>query len=263
MQQNKTNYFRYLNIVAFVVTIIINGLAGSTDIIGGQFTAQVSDNNPTLITPAGYVFSIWGIIYTLLGVFTVYQALPKNQGHPFQKQISFLFILSCIANIAWLFAWQYEQLPLSVGLMLLLLASLIGIYQRIGIGKTKTAIKEKLAVHLPFSVYLGWITIATIANISAALVNLGWDGAGIDATTWAIVIVAVAVLITVLMLAIRKDIAYALVIVWALIGIAAKQTQNPTIVTVTQTSAIIIAIAIVVTVLAIFLLKKSHSSKKN
>ena len=263
MQSNLTSYYRYLNIIAFIVTIIINGLAGSTTTIGGQLTAQVSDENPTLITPAGYVFSIWGIIYLLLAIFIIYQALPKNKTQPFQKQISFLFILSCIANIAWLFAWQYEQLPISVALMLVILASLIAIYQRLGIGKTKTSIKEKLAVHLPFSVYLGWITIATIANISATLVNVGWDGAGIDATTWAIVIVAVAVLITILSLAIRKDIAYALVIVWALIGIAAKQIQNQTIVTLTQTSAIIIAIAIVVTVIAMFLLKKRQPSKNS
>jgi len=256
MQKSKINYFIYLNIIAFIVTIIINSLAGSTTFIGGQLTAQVSDANPTLITPAGYVFSIWGIIYLLLGIFTVYQALPRNKDRPFQKQISFFFVLSCVANILWLFAWQYEQLPLSVGLMLLLLASLIMIYQRLGVGKAGTPLKEKLAVHLPFSVYLGWITIATIANISATLVNAGWDGAGIDPTTWAIVVVAVAVLITLLVLALRKDIAYALVIVWALVGIAAKQIQNPTIVTLTQTSAIIIAVAIIITAIAMFLLKK-------
>lgn len=167
MQKNQINYFRYLNIIAFIVTIIINSLAGSTTFIGGQLTAQVSDANPTLITPAGYVFSIWGIIYLLLGIFTVYQALPRNKDRSFQKQISFFFVLSCVANILWLFAWQYGQLPLSVGLMLLLLASLIMIYQRLGIGKTVVPLIEKLAIHLPFSVYLGWITIATIANISA------------------------------------------------------------------------------------------------
>jgi len=256
MQPIQSNYLRYLNIAAFIATVIINSLAGSTTFIGGQLTAQVSDANPTLITPAGYVFSIWGIIYLLLGIFTVYQALPRNQDRPFLKQISFFFVLSCIANILWLFAWQYEQLPISVGLMLLLLASLIAIYLRIGIGKSKASIVEKIAVHLPFSVYLGWITIATIANISATLVNAGWDGAGIDPATWSIIVVAVAVLITILILALRKDIPYALVIVWALVGIAAKQTQNQSIVTLTQTSAIIIAIAIAITAVALFLLKK-------
>jgi translocator protein len=260
MQPIQSNYFRYLNLVAFVATVVINSLAGSTTTIGGKFTAQVSDANPTLITPAGYVFSIWGIIYVLLGIFAIYQALPKNKDRPFQKQISFFFILSCIANIVWLFAWQYEQLPISVGLMLILLASLIAIYQRVGIGKTKTSIKEKLAIHLPFSVYLGWITIATIANISATLVNVGWDGAGLDPTTWAIIIVAVALLITMLSLALRKDIPYALVIIWALVGISAKQTPNQTIVTLTQASAIIIAVAIAVTAVAIILLKKRQKS---
>lgn len=258
MQTSQSNYFRYLNIVAFIITVIINGLAGSTNIIGNQFTAQVSDANPTLITPAGYVFSIWGIIYLLLAIFIIYQVLPKNKNRPFQKQISFLFILSCIANIAWLFAWQYEQLPVSVGLMLLLLASLIAIYQRLGIGKTSVPLMEKLAVHVPFSVYLGWITIATIANISATLVNAGWDGAGIEPTTWALIVIVVAVIITLLSLVLRKDIPYALVIVWALLGIAAKQIQNQTIVTATQASAAIIAVAIIITAIVVFLLKKKE-----
>jgi hypothetical protein len=256
MQASNNWYLRYLNIIAFIATVIVNSLAGSTTLIGGQLTAQVSDENFTLITPAGYVFSIWGIIYVLLGIFTVYQALPKNQGQPFQKQIGLLFGLSSIANIAWLFAWQYEQLPISVALMLLLLGSLIAIYLRLGIGKTKTSLSEKLAVHLPFSVYLGWITIATIANISATLVNAGWNGWGIDATTWSLIVIAVAVLITMLFLLLRKDIAYALVIVWALVGIAANQTQNQTIVTATQTSAIIIAIAIIITIIIMVMRKK-------
>ncbi|MGD6933813.1 MAG: tryptophan-rich sensory protein [Candidatus Bathyarchaeia archaeon] len=256
MQASNNWYLRYLNIIAFIATIIVNSLAGSTTLIGGQLTAQVSDENFTLITPAGYVFSIWGVIYVLLGIFTVYQALPKNQGQPFQKQIGFLFGLSSLANIAWLFAWQYEQLPISVALMLLLLGSLIAIYVRLGIGKSKASIPEKLAVQLPFSVYLGWITIATIANISATLVNVGWDGLGIEATTWALIVIAVAVLITILFLALRKDVAYALVVVWALVGISANQTQNQTIVTATQTSAIIIAIAIIITGILMVLRKK-------
>jgi tryptophan-rich sensory protein len=101
---------RWANIVAFILTIIVNGLAGSTAIIGGKVTAQISDANPTLVTPAGYVFSIWGIIYLLLGIFVIYQALPGNQGKTFQKRIGWLFVLSSIFNIIWLFLWQYEYL---------------------------------------------------------------------------------------------------------------------------------------------------------
>lgn len=246
MRIQNSSILRYGNILAFIIMVIVNGLAGSTSFIGGQLTAQVSDANPTLVTPAGYVFSIWGIIYLLLGIFVVYQALPSKQGSAFQNQVGFLFIISSIANIIWLFLWQFEYLAASVGIMFVLLASLIMIYLRLNIGKTKASLSERLAVHLPFSVYLGWITIATIANIAATLVSVNWDGAGIDPQTWASLIIIIAMLIALIVIAIRKDIGYALVIIWALIGIGIKQVANPAIVTLTQVCAVVIAVFLVI-----------------
>jgi benzodiazapine receptor len=236
---------RWANIVAFILTIIVNGLAGSTAIIGGKVTAQISDANPTLVTPAGYVFSIWGIIYLLLGIFVIYQALPGNQGKTFQKRIGWLFVLSSIFNIIWLFLWQYEYLAASVIVMFLLLSTLILIYLRLNIGKSKASIQEKLAVHLPFSVYLGWISIATIANVAVTLVSVNWDGFGLDPEVWAAIAIALALLITLLILATRKDVAFALVVIWALIGIGVNQSGNQTVVLLTQISAAIVAIAII------------------
>ena len=256
MTVNNSGLTKWANVIAFVLTVIINGLAGSTTIIGGKETAQISDANPTLITPAGYVFSIWGIIYLLLGIFIVYQALPKNNEKDFHNKIGWFFVLSCVANILWLFVWQFEYLSLSVILMFLLLASLILIYIRVGVGKSNVSLAEKLAVHLPFSVYLGWITIASIANVAATLVSLDWGGFGIDPVTWAILIVIVALLITILVLATRRDIAYALVIVWALVGISVKQTGNPTIVMVTQVSAVIVAVSLIAVILLIMLRRR-------
>jgi hypothetical protein len=195
------------------------------------------------------VFSIWGIIYVLLGIFVVFQALPSQKGEDFQKRIGWFFALSSIANIVWLFLWQFEYLSLSLILMFLLLASLISIYLRIGIGKSKTTMREKLAVHVPFSVYLGWITIATIANVAVTLVSTSWNGFGISAETWATLVVIVAAAITVLVLATRKDVAYALVAIWALVGISVKQSGNQTIVMLTEISAIVVAIALAATIL--------------
>lgn len=240
---------KWINVIAFVLTVLVNGLAGSTTILGGKNTAQISDAYPTLITPAGYVFSIWGVIYILLGIFVVYQALPSQQGKGFQKRIGWLFALSSLVNIAWLFLWQFEYLSFSVILMFLLLASLISIYLRLDIGRSKGEMREKLAVHVPFSVYLGWITIATIANVSVTLVSVNWDGFGINPETWTALVILVALLISVLVVATRKDVAYALVIIWALVGIAVKQSGNQTVVTLTETSAVIIAIALVATIL--------------
>ena len=258
MATENSGLTRWANIIAFVLTVIVNGLAGSTAIIGGKNTAQISDANPTLITPAGYVFSIWGIIYILLGIFVVYQALPSQRGKDFHKKIGWLFVLSCMANIIWLFLWQFEYLSLSVALMFLLLASLILLYLRLDIGKSKTTAREKLAVHLPFSVYLGWITIASIANVSATLVSMNWNSMflGVSAETWAILVVIVAVAITVLVLATRKDVAYALVAIWALVGISVKQSGNQTIVMVTEIGAIVVAIVLLATILLTMLRRK-------
>ena len=173
---SKLALYKWANIIAFVATIIVNGLAGSTTILGGKLTAEISDANPTLITPAGFTFAIWGIIYLLLGIFVVYQALPSKKEKDCLSKIGPFFILSSILNIVWLFLWQYEFLAFSTVIIFLLLLSLITIYMRLNIGKSTVSIGEKIAVHLPFSVYLGWITIATIANVAVTLVSVNWDG---------------------------------------------------------------------------------------
>lgn len=239
----NSTLLKWMNIIAFALTILVNGLAGSTKIIGGKSTAEISDANPTLVTPAGYVFSIWSVIYILLGIFVVFQLLPSQREKEYQKRIGWLFVLSSLINITWLFLWQFEYLNLSVVLMFLLLATLIAIYLRLNIGKSTVPLREKLAIHMPFSVYLGWITIASIANVSVTLVSVGWDGFGIIQETWAILIIITALLITLLVIATRKDVAYGLVIIWALVGIAMKQSGYPNIVLIAETSAIITAVA--------------------
>jgi len=249
MVATNSALLKWLNIMAFLFTVLVNGLAGSTTILGGKNTAQISDANPNLITPAGYVFSIWGVIYILLGVFVVFQALPSEKGKDYQKRIGWLFVLSSLLNIAWLFLWQFEYLSLSVVLMFLLLATLISIYLRLNIGKSTAPLREKLAVHAPFSVYLGWITIASIANVAVTLVSVNWDGFGINPETWATLIVIIALLITLIVIATRKDVAYGLVIIWALVGIAVKQSENQNIVMITEISAIIVAIALAAVIL--------------
>ncbi|TRO52648.1 tryptophan-rich sensory protein [Candidatus Bathyarchaeota archaeon] len=249
---------KWSNIVAFIATVIVNGLAGSTTLLGGVNTAKISDANPTLVTPAGYVFSIWGIIYILLAVFVIFQALPSQKEKEYPKKIGWLFVLSSILNIVWLFLWQYQILSISVVLIFLLLITLIAIYLRLNIGKSTVTLREKLAFHLPFSVYLGWITIASIANVAVFLFSENWDGFGISQETWAILIILVALVITLLVLATRRDIAYGLVIVWALTGIAVNQSGNQSITTLTEASIIIILLALAAVVL-LSRLKSGHS----
>jgi hypothetical protein len=252
----NSSLLKFTNILAFVLTVLVNGLAGSTTILGGKNTAMISDSYPTRVTPAGYVFSIWGVIYVLLGVFVVYQALPSQQGKGFQRRMSWLFVLSSVANIVWLFLWQFEYLALSVLVMFLLLATLILIYLRLDIGKSAVEIRERLAVRLPFSVYLGWITIATIADVSVTLVSIKWGGFGISPETWATLIIVVALLITILLLVTRADVGYALVIIWALVGIAMNQSGHQVIVMLAGASAVIVAVALVPTVLVTWLKRR-------
>ena len=246
MTAKSSSVLKWLNIVAFLSMVLVNGLAGSTTLIGGKNTAQISNSNPTLITPAGYVFSIWGIIYLLLGVFVVFQALPPQRVKDFQKKIGGLFILSSILNILWLFLWQLEYLISSVVVIFLLLATLILIYLRLGIGKTMVSLRKKLAVHAPFSIYLGWITIASIANVAVALVSINWGGFGINPQIWATLIILVALLITLTILITRKDLVYGLVVIWALVGIAVNQSGNQNILLITGSSAIILTISLAI-----------------
>jgi len=235
--------WKWLNVIAFIFTVLVNGVAGSTTLLGGQNTAQISDTNPTLITPAGYVFSIWGVIYVFLGLFVIFQALPREAGRSYQTRIGLLFALSSLLNIVWLFLWQYEFLGLSLVLMFLLLATLITIYLRLDVGASGVSLQERLAVRLPFSVYRGWITIASIANVAVTLVSANWNGFGIAPEMWVTLILITALVIALLVLATRRDVAYGLVVIWALVGIAVKQSGNPHIVMIAEVCAFLVAIA--------------------
>ncbi len=239
----RSIFLQGANLGALLMLIVVNALANILP-LNGKTTAEISDSYPNLFTPAGYVFSIWGLIYALLLIFAVYQALLSQREKTFLHKIGFFFVLSCIANISWIFLWHYEQIILSLALMFVLLITLIVIYLRLNIGRSDAPLKERLYVHLPFSVYLGWITVAPIANVAAALTAINWDGWGISDVTWTILVIIIAMIITLSVIITRKDIAFSLVIVWALIGIIIKQIENQSIVITASISAAIIMIAL-------------------
>jgi translocator protein len=213
-----------LNILAYILVVVINVLANSLP-INNQTTAQVSDKYPVMFTPAGYVFSIWGLIYLGLLVFVVYQALPAQRNNPRLERIGSLFVLSCLFNSIWIFLWHYELISLSVILMVGLLVSLILIYLRLQTGRRRVSTGEGLFVRLPFSIYLGWISVATIANISAALYDLGWDGFGTAEQLITVVMLAIGCLLGLLMVSRHREVAYPLVLSWACAGIYVKQSD--------------------------------------
>ena len=120
----RASFLQIANTIAFLAVVLVNGLA-NTLALGGRTTGEISDLYPTLVTPAGYVFAIWGIIYALLLGFVIFQALPRNRVEPFLTQINYFFIISSVANILWLFLWQYGHITLSPIIMLILLGTLI------------------------------------------------------------------------------------------------------------------------------------------
>jgi len=226
---DDNKFLQIINIIGFIAVVAVNILANALP-INGMTTAELSDSYPNLFVPAGYVFAIWGVIYLLLLAFTVYQASPNRREAQFLGKIGYLFGISCAANVVWIFLWHYELVFLSLVFMFALLGSLILIYLRLDIGRGKPLREERLYVHLPFSIYLGWITVAPIANVVAALVSINWDGFGLGDVTWTIVMISVAVILTLLNIQTRFDIGYTLVIIWALGGIIVKQMAIQSIV---------------------------------
>lgn len=218
----------WINVIAVIATIGINGLANALP-LNGVTTGEISDRFDVYFVPAGYVFSIWGVIYLGLIAFAIYQALPSQRDNPRLIRVGYLFALSCVANIAWLFLWHYELFPLTLIAMVALLGLLIGIYTRLGIGREEAPATEQWLVRLPFSIYLGWVSVATIANVTSLLDYLGWNGWGISEVAWAVVMLVIGAGLTTVVSLSRRDVAYALVIVWAFVGIAVKHTGTPTV----------------------------------
>jgi hypothetical protein len=211
-------------VVATVAVIVVNALANALP-FNGLTTGEISDSFDVFFVPAGYVFSIWGLIYVGLVAYTVYQALPAQRENPLLRSTGWPYVVSCVANITWIFLWHYLVFVPTLLAMLTLLVALLIIYLRLRIGRRRFSTVERWLVQLPFSIYLGWITVATIANVTAVLEHVGWDGAGIAPAAWAVIMIIVAGLVTVVMNLTRRDVAYALVLVWALIGIAVAQWQ--------------------------------------
>lgn len=196
-----------------MAVISINFLANILP-INGQTTGEISNRLPVLFTPARYVFSIWSLIYVLLIGWLVGMWRIRNIGDTLFEKRSLFFILSCMFNISWIFLWHYEYFLLTVPVMIALLASLLMLYL------TYPAQDNRLTSRLPISIYLGWISVATITNISYVITVYQWSGWGLSDPLWAVIMMTAG---TALALHIRfhhSDIAYVLVFIWAYIGIA-------------------------------------------
>jgi benzodiazapine receptor len=217
-----------LNVLGTVVTLFFGFLANALP-LNGQTQAEISARYPVLFTPAGYVFSIWGLIYIGLIAFSVYQALPAQQENPVLRRIGYWYVASSVANAAWLLLWHYDLLVLSMVAMLGILVSLVVIYVRLGIGRVQAAPALRWCVHIPFSIYLAWVTVATVANVSVVLYATNWGGWGLAPEAWTVIMMLAAAAISILLNLSRPSLASTLVITWSLVGIAARHTSTPLI----------------------------------
>ena len=237
-----------LNWVALLVTIGVNGLATGLP-LGGRTTGQISDSFPVLFTPAGYVFGIWGVIYLALLGFVIFQSLPAQRNNPRLERIGYWFVASCVFNSIWIFLWQYEIFPLTILAMLGLLVSLIVIYQHLGIGLLRVSGQETWLVNVPFGIYLGWVSVATIANVAVLLYYLGWGGWIISPVAWTLIVLLVATGLGITLIFIRREVAYPLVLVWAFAGIYVKQAATPVVAMIAALLALVLLVLLGVSLL--------------
>lgn len=232
-----------LNIAALAGTIVVNWLSNALP-LNGKSTEELSDLYPVLTTPAGYAFSIWGLIYLALIGFAVYQALPSQRSNPTIDRITPLFLVSCVANVGWLFTWHYELLLPNILLMLMLLVTLIGIYRQLRADGTPASTGERWLLRAPFSMYLGWITVATIVNLSTVLYAFGWRDVSMFGQLLAALLFVVAGVLGFSILRKFDDPVYTSVIIWALVGVAVKQPDSMLVAGTALLVAVLLALSI-------------------
>ena len=229
MKLNKTNYsIKITSLITFLLMVGINALANILP-INGITTGNVSDSYPNLFAPAGITFSIWGVIYLLLFIYSIHQfgIFEKEEDlyrEDLFKKIGIYFSISSVLNSVWIFTWHYRILEVSLIIIIAMLILLI-IINNI----TKEAdlsFKDYFLIRLPFSIYMGWLTIATIANVTTLLVKLGFNGFGISDTIWTVVVLIVGLIISSLTILRNKDVAFGFPIIWAYIGIYIKHVSK-------------------------------------
>lgn len=254
----KTKILAIANGVAFIATIVMNYLS-NTGLFNGNTNKTISDKYFNYFTPAGYAFSIWGIIYLGLLGFVFYTGrglFKKDVDHTKLLQIGWWFVISCIANSVWLVCWLYDLPGIAALIMMVIFGALAQIIVHIGAGRDTFSTKDYLFIALPFTLYLGWISVAFVANMAAFLTKINWSGWGISAINWTIIMICIAGLINLFMIWKRKLPAYGLVGIWALMAISVSNTKNSDGLTIVYTCYAVSAILLIAIIVNVF--KKSN-----
>lgn len=230
---NKIKSLAIFNALCFILHISLVYMM-QFKMVNSSDVGEVSSRYETLFTPASITFAIWGVIYTSLAILCLYHvimAFKHDKDHPANidlLRISGLFIFNNLAAAGWLIAWTNEQILLSLVLMLVQLLSLISIHFRLKIVDRNREAGSLICTQWPLSIYLGWIAVATILNVSSYLVSINWNGAGISHIHWTVILIAATVFIALLMIFTRKNVSFGLVVIWTLYGIILKrQAESP------------------------------------
>ncbi len=237
---------RQLIVNISIISMIVVNILATTLPIGGVTTAEVSNRYFNYFVPAGYIFSIWGLIYIGLIAFGVFQSLKQNRNNEMINNISLYVIINAFANAAWIFTWHFEILWLSVLLMIVILFTLLKIFMIVVVENRKVlSNKMNWFVRYPFTLYLGWISVATIANIAALLTSLNWSGFGISPIVWSVIMIVIASLIAIYLLLNYREFVFSFVIIWAILGIF--NNQEPELI-----KGAVIALVSVITLMVVF-----------
>lgn len=218
---------QWLTLLAILGTFAVNVWSNIYP-LNGLNIGEISNTlfSDVLVTPANYAFSIWGVIYLGLLAFGIYQLLPSQRHDPILQRVDYFLIFACIAQAAWVFLFLLRQFWGSVAAMAGILLLLIGAYVQLRTGQRRITRSEKWCAQIPFSIYLGWISVATIVNVALALYSIDWNGFGISPRVWAVIVLIIGAAIAGVVATRRRDIAYPLVIIWALLAIAVRQTNT-------------------------------------
>ena len=233
------------NLVAFAVVILFNVLSNALP-FNDQTQVEISSRYPSLFTPAGFTFSIWGVIYLALLAFVIWQALPAQRDSAKVANISGLFQTNCAMNALWLVVWHYDLLVLSMVVMLIILVTLVMIYRRLLASLDDAPFVQHLVLYLPFSIYTAWISVATIANASILQLASGWNDIGLSAVEWTLLKLAVAGAIGATMIVKVRDVPFALVVAWAAYGISVMQSATPAVSAAAQTLSVLMLLLVLV-----------------
>lgn len=228
-----------------ILTLIMNWAATSLP-LNGLTTEAISDSNPTLFTPAGFTFSIWGVIYLGVVAYTVYQALPSQRANPRLRAIGWVYVVSGILNSAWIYLWHHLQFWWCALIIASMVVTLVVIVQRLWPTRHHVSRAEWWTSHLPFSIYLGWLCVATIANLAISLTSSGWTGAPLSPEIWTVIMLLIAGALGAYFGLVRGDAAYTLVPAWAFTGIAFARQGESSLVMWTA-----VALSVIMTVIAV------------